>query len=770
MKDKYEILEFNLIKENINKYTNTSMGKVLVDNLVMLNDALSVKDALNETDEALRIIYAFGAIPLHGIFDITNDLEKVKRDYILDIENIYHISRNIELTHSIIKFKEELPLKDCLALNDYVDQIHYFEYVKKKIDECISPSLDIYDNATPELKRIRKEIKKYESEIRSRVDHFIVSNSEYLNDSLVTYRNDRLVVPVKASYKYQIKGIIHDESQSRQTSYVEPDFVIELNSKIYKLKQDEHEEIMKILKHLCGLIKEVSDALIINQIMFTKLDFMFAKGLYAKEINGQVPVIKEGKAHINFVHARHPLLDKKTVVANDISLGVDKDIIVVSGPNAGGKTVYLKTIGLLSLMALSGLAISVDGMCEMTYLSDIYLDIGDEQSISQSLSTFSSHMSKLINIIDNIDDNSLVLLDEIGGGTDPKEGEALAMSIIDYLHSRKTLGVITTHYSNLKTFAIEKDYIENASMLFDEESLTPLYKIVVGISGKSYAYDISLKLGLDEFILNNAKKYEEYYSKEQDKLIEKLENDLKNLKIREEKLLKEIDESKKLKEELEEKNLEINRKLQEIEEQAQEQIDEKILLALENIDKIVEELKNKDQIKLNDWIDAKKKIKEFHKEKNEEEQEDDNVTLNIGDNVLVTSINKIGKITRINNEKYTVNVNGMNLTLTKNKLKYVNPTKIEKNKSNVKVGSGIKTVNYELNIIGLRVEEAMSKVIKHLDDARIVHLKQVRIIHGFGTGALRNAVHEYLKKQKNIEYRFGGPGEGGQGATIVTLK
>lgn len=769
MKDKYEILEFNVIKEKVKNYANTPMGKHLVDDIHMLNDIYDVKEALNETDEALKIIYAYGPLPLHGIFDITSDLEKVKKDYVLEIENIYRISRNIEITNQILKFKDELPVKDCLVFNDYVDQIHYFEYIKKRIDECISPSLDIYDNATSELKRIRREIKKYESDIRSKLDHFIVSNSDYLNDTIVTYRNDRIVVPVKASYKYQIKGIIHDESQSRQTSYVEPDFVIEINSKIYKLKQDEHEEIMKILRNLCGLIKEVSDALIINQIMFTKLDFMFAKGMYAKEIKGQVPKIKEGKSFIHFVHARHPLLDQNKVVANDIFLGEDKDIIIVSGPNAGGKTVYLKTIGLLSLMALSGLAVSVDGTCEMTLLSDIFLDIGDEQSISQSLSTFSSHMSKLINIIDNIDEHSLVLLDEIGGGTDPKEGESLAMAIIDYLHVRKTLGVITTHYSNLKTFAIEKDYIKNASMLFNEETLSPLYKIELGVSGKSYAYDISLKLGLDNFILENAKKYEDYYSKEQDKLIEKLENELKDLKKREEFLLKEIEENKKLQQEIENKNVEITKKLQEIEEQAQETIDEKILEALEEIDTIVNELKSKDEIKLNHIIDAKNKVKSHHKEK-EEEKVINNETLEVGDSVLVTTIRKDGIIERINNDKYTVNVNGMSLTVDKSKLEFVSKPKVEKPSSKVKVGSGLKTVNYELNIIGLRVEDAMPKVIKHLDDARIVRLKQIRIIHGFGTGALRTAVHEYLKKQKNIEYRFGGPGEGGQGATIVTLK
>lgn len=769
MKNKYEILEFNLIIENIKKYAKTEMGKKKVDNLKHLPSFYDVKDALNETDEALQIIYAYGPLPLNGIFDILSDLEKVKKDFVLDIENIYRISRNIELSYEIIKFKEELPLKNCEIFNDYVNQIRYFEYIKKKIDECISPSLDIYDNATSELKRIRREIKKLETEIKSKVDSFIINNSSYLNDSLVTYRNDRLVVPVKASYKYQIKGIIHDESQSRQTSYVEPDFVIELNSKIYKLKQEEHDEVIKILKGLCSLIKEESDALIINQKIYEKLDFMFAKGMYGKEIKGQVPILKEGKSFICFNGARHPLLDKNKVVSNNISLGIDKDIIIVSGPNAGGKTVYLKTIGLLSLMALSGLAISVDGKCEMTYLSDIFLDIGDEQSISQSLSTFSSHISKLINIIDNIDENSLVLLDEIGGGTDPKEGEALAMAIIDYIHKRKTLGVITTHYSNLKTFAIEKNYIENASMLFDEENLTPLYKIVIGESGKSYAYDISKKLGLDNFILENAKKYQEYYSLEQDKLIEKLENELKDLRLREENLLKEIESNKLLQKELENKNNEITKKLQEIEESAQDQIDEKIIDALEEIDNIVNEIKNNENVKMNQWIDAKKKIKEFHKEE-KEEVKDNHEKLEVDDYVLVTTINKIGRITRITNDKYTVNVNGLSLTLNKNKLQYVEPKKEENKKSNIKIGSGLKHVNYELNIIGLTVEEAMPKVIKHLDDAKVVHLKQIRIIHGFGTGALRNAVHEYLKRQKGIEYRFGGPQEGGQGATIVSIK
>ena len=246
MKDKYEILEFNIIKEKVKKYARTSMGRYLIDNLSMLNNFIDVKEALNETDEALKIIYSYGPVPLSGIFDITSDLEKVKKNFILEIENIYHISRNIELTHEILKFKDELPIKDCLVFNDYIDQIHYFEYVKKKIDDAISPSLDIYDHASSELKRIRREIKKYESEIKSRMDHFIVANTDYLNDSIVTYRNDRLVVPVKASYKYQVKGIIHDESQSGQTSFVEPDFVIELNCKLYKLKQDEHENIYVI--------------------------------------------------------------------------------------------------------------------------------------------------------------------------------------------------------------------------------------------------------------------------------------------------------------------------------------------------------------------------------------------------------------------------------------------------------------------------------------------------------------------------------------------
>jgi len=770
MRHLYDVLEFNIIKGKVSSFCATKMGKEYIENLEHLTDIYEIRLALEKSDQAMRIIYSFGNAPLSQIHDISMSLIKAKKNAVLTIEELYRIASNIEAVQHIKSFQGQITLQNIDYFNEYVDSLVYISYLSKKIFNVISPSLEILDSASSTLSRIRKEIKKISSEIKSKMDSYMNANKDFLSDEVITRRNDRLVIPVKSTYKNQIQGVIHDESSSGQTSFVEPTFAVLLNAKLDNLFSEEQEEINRILRMLSSDVADDADILLNNQKYITELDIMFAKGQYGKSIDGKIASLSN-EPILSFKHARHPLIEKKKVVANDIALGGENNkILLISGPNTGGKTVYLKLVGLLVLMSQAGLPVPVDGEAKLSVFNNIFVDIGDEQSIEQSLSTFSSHMEKIISMVDEVDDKSLVILDELGGGTDPKEGESIAMAFIEYLHNKGSFAVVTTHYSNLKVFALEQGYIENGSMLFDEENMKPRYTLALGVIGKSYALEISKRLGLDSYIINRAKYYKEYYMSQNEKVEEKLEEKLKLIQQKEEENEQIRQEIKKLKLEIEDQKALIEEEKEKIKIKSQEMIDELVEEAMKEIDHTVDEIKNKDkeELKMHEWIAAKKQLKTFLS--NEEDEDEDSATFKVGDFVRLKSMNKTGTITRIKGEKYMVDCSGITFTLAGSELQRWKK-EVEKKTPFITSSSGLKHVNAELNIIGLHIEEALPKLEKYIDDARSVRLKSVRIIHGHGTGALRKMVHDYLKGKKFVEdYRLGGAGEGGVGATVVMLK
>ncbi len=770
MRHLYDVLEFNTIKEQVAKYANTKMGREYITKLEHSNDLYEIRLSLAKSDEAMRIIYSYGTCPLAQIHDVSMSLIKAQKNAILTIEELYRIASNIEAVQNIKTFKGQLNIDNIDYFNDYVNSLTYISYLSKKIFNIISPTLEIMDNASADLAKIRKEIKKIATEIRIKMDSYMQANSEYLSDEVVTRRNDRLVIPVKSTFKNQIQGVIHDESSSGQTSFVEPTFAVLLNAKLDNLKNEEQVEINRILKILSNDVAENAETLLNNQKYITELDIMFAKGQYGKSIDGKICEMVTVPT-LCFKHARHPLIEKRKVVANDIFLGGENNkILLISGPNTGGKTVYLKLVGLLVIMCQAGIPVPVDGEAKLSVFDSIFVDIGDEQSIEQSLSTFSSHLKKIILMVDKVNDKSLVILDELGGGTDPKEGESIAMAFIEYLHNKGSFAVITTHYSNLKIFALEKGYIENGSMLFDEENMKPQYHLSLGIMGKSYALEISKRLGLDSSIINRAKYYKEYYMSQSEKLEERLEEKMKLIRKNEEENILLKNKLNVLKEEIEnEKNMLILEK-EKIKNNAQEMINELVEQAMKEIDETVETIKNKEKedLKMHEWIAAKKTLKNYLS--NDETDDNQDFNFKIGDYVRLKTMSKAGTIIRIKGDKYMVDCSGITFTISGNDLQKWK--KVEEKKTPfISSVVGLKQVNAELNIIGLHIDEALPKVEKYLDDARSVHLKSVRIIHGHGTGALRKMVHEYLKGKKYVEsYRIGGAGEGGVGATVVMLK
>ena len=770
MYDSYLKLELNVILEKLSGFALTSFAKQKILSLEVSTDFYKIEEDLQITDEALRIITHIGRCPMDFIHNNYFAIDKAYKGGVLSCEELYRISSQTNGIMKIKGFLGSLDMQNIEHFRYFVDSLYPCKALSNRIDRCINSSFEVMDEASSELKRIRKEIRSKESEVRRKMESYLRSSSNYLSENIITIRNDRLVIPVKSSYKYNIDGIIHDESSSQQTVFIEPSAVVLLNAKITSLKQEEREEVERILRELSGLVKNDYESLMTNMKMLEEIDFMFAKGAYGYDINGKVAELSKDLV-ISLHGARHPLLDPKKVIANDFYLGEGKpNIYLITGPNTGGKTVALKTVGLLVLMNQCGLAIPTNFDSKLGVFESFYVDIGDEQSIEKSLSTFSSHMTKLVDFVDNCDSKSLIIVDEIGGGTDPKEGEALAMAIIEYFYKRGCTVLASTHYSNLKTYAIEKGYITSSSMIFNHDLLKPTYKLQSGMSGRSYAFEIASNLGLRRDVIDTAVTFKNEYSSKTDALMEELDKKKEEIFQKEqelEQLKQELNNSLELAKKKEEELIEKEDKLK---EKAASMIDDLVLNAMQEVDDLLKDIKSRDikDVKMHEVINVKTKLNKL----NEEDEEDDESSLvfNIGDTVKVKSLNKTGKVTRVQKDSYFVSLNGMNIKVKSNDLI---PHALQQEKKEKKKSSGgtMKYVAMELNIIGMHVDESLILVDKYLDSCALVHHKSVRIIHGHGTGALRGAVHEYLKKCKYVEsFRLGGPGEGGVGATVVTLK
>lgn len=758
-------LEFNIIREIFSNYACLKLNKEKINNLELIKDRDILQGELDKTDEASRILKRHGSIIIEEINNIYESVNKVLKGATLTIDELYDIKSCLRIVKENISFSNGIDDKEFILFFSLINNFKTCNELHNCLIKAIGDNKQIRDDASSKLKKIRNEIRGLEGQIKEKLMKLINAYSSILNDTNILYKNGRHVLAVKSSEKNKLGGIVVDESNSGFTSYVEPEAVYKITSQINILRNEESEEIQRILRELSGLVYKYSSELNDNFSSLLELDFMFAKGEYGNRLDGKIATLSDST--LKLIGAKHPLIDKDKIVSNDFYLSEEtKKILIISGPNTGGKSVALKTVGILSYMNQCGLMIPVARDAILPVFDNIYVDIGDNQSIISSLSTFSSHISNIAYILNNITNKSLVLLDEVGAGTDPKEGEALAMAIIDYCHNVDCFLLSSTHYENLKTFAINKEYVEVSSMEFDKVNLKPTYRLLKGQIGKSYALEISSRYGINRGIIDKAYEYKEEYSSSTELALQNLEKKLEEqLEVIKDYNLKQ-EQLEKLMKDNKEKEEYLTKEIERIKLEAEQEIENLVKDRKEEINEIYRSIKEKEDLKMHEALIANKKLEGFIKE---EEEEVTDTSFKIGDKVRIVSLSKIGEIVNVNKNKYGVNIGNLTLNVDGSDLeKY----KVKIKPSKVTISSKIKTsrMSPELNLIGKRVEEALTELELYLDKARVMRLPSVRIIHGYGTGRLQKAVHEYLKKMNNIEYHFGGQYDGGMGSTIVEFE
>ena len=781
MKQAIQILEFNKIKQTVDSLCACSLGQKRVEYLSPSIDEKQVEYSLNQSDEALKIILALGEAPLGGVTDITEAIKRAKISAMLSAQELLGISRLLYAVSQLKTFSERLnEIKvDVPIFSSQVNSLVSLNSLQTAINDCIDETGYILDSASSELRNIRRSIQTTEARIKEKLNHVVSERRNKLTDGIVTIRNERYVVPVRAEAKNTFGGTVHDQSSSGNTYFIEPKEVVDLNNKLQEYHVEERREIERILRALTEEVKKFVDALAVNVEVLGEIDFMFAKGKYARLINGTRPKMNT-KGIIRLVAARHPLIDQKVVVPNDIELGDEYTTIVITGPNTGGKTVTLKTVGLLTLMAQAGLLIPAHETSQLAIFDHVFADIGDEQSIEQSLSTFSSHMTNIVRIMERLTVNSLILFDELGAGTDPKEGASLAISILDYVKVRGARTIATSHYPELKAYAYENDDVINASVEFNIETLSPTYRLLVGVPGRSNAFEISKRLGLKEAILTTARAYVETERTEMTDLITKLED--RGLELDHE-----IQLLQKQNQEVEEMRLDYERKIAKFEAERERVLEEIKKEAFENIrqakeeaEQIVADLrqaKKMADLSIKDHELTEKLTSLKNSEAKQAEQfkrkARNKAPLKAGDEVMVLSLNRQGElIEKTKNGDWMVQLGMMKVNIKEDDLEYLRQSVKKKDSGKGKMIHKRNTnVGIQLDLRGERYEDAMLRLDKYMDEVLLAGYQTVTIIHGHGTGALRQGVHKYLKKNKHVaSFRFGGAGEGGTGATVVELK
>lgn len=780
-------LEFYKIRERLEEYAASQTAKELCRTLVPLSDIEEIQKQQKQTSDALQRLIRKGSLSFAGIKDIRPSLKRLSIGASLGIGELLAISSLLDTTSRVKSFSRNKDVElEPDSLDEMFDSLEPLFSLNYELKRCIISEEEISDEASPALKSIRRSIKTTNEKIRSQLASMINSQTTrtYLQENVITMRNGRYCIPVKQEYRGQVSGMIHDQSSTGSTLFVEPMAVVKLNNDIKELAVKEQEEIEKILSILSNTAALNQAELEENFHILTQLDFIFAKASLSRSYHGSEPIFNS-QGIIALKDARHPLLDQKTVVPSNIHLGDDFYLLIVTGPNTGGKTVSLKTVGLLTLMGQSGLHIPAFEGSKLAVFEEVYADIGDEQSIEQSLSTFSSHMTNIVSILEKADDRSLVLFDELGAGTDPTEGAALATSILSFLRNMQVRTMATTHYSELKVYALSTEGVENACCEFDVETLRPTYRLLIGIPGKSNAFAISGKLGLPEFIIKDAKER----ITEQDVAFEDLLSDLETSRITIEREQQEIavyrEEIEQLKKQMKEKQEQLEqrreRMIREANEEARRILQEAKDYADETIRKFNKGMTGKDMEntrgELREKINSKNeklsyKTKKAPKKNNKPED------FQLGDAVKVLSLGLNGTVSSLPNARGDLYVQ-MGILRSQ-----VNIKDIEKIDEDVITGPNIQrtssgkikmsktaTISPEINLIGKTVDEALSVMDKYLDDAYLAHLSQVRIVHGKGTGALRQAVHKQLKRLKIVKtFRLGEFGEGDAGVTIVEFK
>lgn len=777
-----ELLEFDKVLEQMFKYARTEKTKSIIENLRPLETIEDVNKSLNETDEAVNFVKEFGAPNFEGLSDISFSIDKISKGGTVKIKEIYEIGTTLKCIRGI---KNYLDQKEINNLKYYSDNIHSFKVLEDSILKSIHDGKEVNDLASQNLFNIRKELRRSTADIKKNISSILKTYSKYLQENVFTVRGERYCIPVKAEYKSQVPGIVHNQSSSGSTYFIEPLVLVNLNNEINELLENEKEEIQRILRMLCDKICENFDLINLSVKNIYFLEFIFCKASYANEIDGIKPVVNNDEK-IYLISARHPLIKRDKVVPLTLDFSNERRAIIITGPNTGGKTVTLKTLGLMHLMALSGIFIPAYEGSEIMFLNEIFTDIGDEQSIENSLSTFSSHIKNLVSIIKNLKPKTLILLDEVGSGTDPEEGSALAISIIEYFINKKCKIMGTTHYTQLKTYAIESDNVENASMEFDINTLRPTYKLNVGIPGKSNAFIISKSLGMDKVIIDNANKYLAGDVIKFDKIIRSLEE-------KRAQAIKNNKEIEILKQENEILNEKLKKRLNSIEEEksriiksANLESESIISKAKEQVDYILKTINNLEINGINSEgikdleaarREMKKRIEEENKLKEVERRgklKNNNVVFKSGMSAFLDKVGQNVVLLTDPDSKGEVTVQAGILKLVVNVIELKNidgnkNDKIVKSKKDLKLKTS--NISMSLDLRGLDVLNAIAEVDKYLDDVFVSGLNEVSIIHGKGTGTLRKAVTDLLKNHVHVKsYRLGEYNEGGHGVTVVYIK
>lgn len=784
-------LEYDKIIEKLTEFAFSQEAKKRCQNLLPMTDIHQINIAQQQTDEALLRIFAKGSLSFFGIHPIGELLKRLEIGGTLSIGELLKISSLLETAKRVKAYnRRDREDEKTDSLDGLFDGIEPLTPLNEELKRCILSEDEISDDASSNLKSIRRSIGGMNERIRSQMTKVMnqAGNSGYLQDAVITMRDNRYCLPVKAEAKSQVPGMIHDQSSSGSTLFIEPAAVVNLNNELKELFLREAKEIEVILAGLSAQVFEYQTALAGDYEILTELDFIFAKAALAKLHNGVSPIFNtQGRIYIR--KGRHPLLDPKKVVPIDVILGDKFNLLIVTGPNTGGKTVSLKTVGLLTLMGQAGLHIPAGDRSELRVFHNVFADIGDEQSIEQNLSTFSSHMTNIVSILSKADQDSLVLFDELCAGTDPTEGAALAISILSRLHNQNICTMATTHYSEIKVFALSTEGVENASCEFDVETLSPTYRLLIGIPGKSNAFAISGKIGLDADLIEDAKGR----ITESQASFEDLISDLETSRITIEKEQAEINSYKEeissLKQKLEQKQDRIDKSREKILREANEQAYAILKEAKDVADESIRNFNKfgqihapasemeKERAKLRDKMSGHEKQLASKKETPANNKVPKK--LRIGDSVKVLSMNLKGTVSSLPNGKgdLTVQMGILNSTVNIRDLVLLEDETSPSSKKFQKSGTGkIKmskssSVSTEINLIGMTVDEALAHLDKYLDDAYIAHLPSVRIVHGKGTGALRKAVQQHLKRQKYVkDYHLGEFGEGDSGVTIAEFK
>lgn len=774
----YYILELNKIIEYLKEYVILEANKKLLEEIKLMNNLDEIQNALNEADEASILIQRMSRFPLYFRSDIHYILSYIHKSGVLSTEDLLEVGKFLDTIKSIIVYLESLETNKikCDYFKTYVQRLFYPKNLNLRIKEIITPYGEIKDDASDNLRIIRKSIKDTEKNIHHKLQEILTKNSAKLTSNLVSIRNERYVIPVKNDQKNNIKGIIHDQSSSGETVFIEPALINELNNKLNQFYEDEKKEIYNILRTVSYQIDEFNSLLSDDLEIIQYLDLLFAKAEYGLSISANKPKINN-QGILDLLNCRHPLLKVDKVIPNNVSIGKDYQGIIITGPNTGGKTVLLKTVGLLSLMVKMGLLIPCDEASNVMIFDNVFADIGDEQSIDQNLSTFSSHLKNVIDIMNQVTNNSLVLLDELGSGTDPAEGSSLAIAIFDYLIKKKCLVIATSHYSELKIYAYNSTNIINASVEFNIETLKPTYKLLLGVPGQSNALKISKMLGLPEEIIQRAEKYAYQKDNDTNQVLDKL---IKQSHELDKKLTVVEDKNKELKQKIQDADYEKEKLVHDrnqILKNAEEEAKKIINNASKKIDGILDELNQMKlkEVKLHEISNVKHQVKQLKEEAHVEiEVIPDEKELEINDHVYVENYSCYGIILKKNkNNRYDVSIGNATVTVDQKYLKY-SPKQAEKviRPKTQTVSLGVKkNVSMNLDLRGMRYEDAYIKLEKYIDDAIYASLAQVSIIHGFGTGVIREMVINFLKTSDHVEsFRYGGANEGGQGVTVVTLK